>query len=147
MKKFLRIESTASHQEIPAELDAMILGHAAFRARSVRRKRLTLKMIISATAVGAAAAVGIMCLPATVVQPAGTQTAIQPRQIAKAAVPELPKKNTLPQVMIPGTAKAETSIIKSTDMLALADTSALEQECYNLTVMTDYSFEGDSFSI
>jgi hypothetical protein len=147
MKKFLRLEMPAAAKEIPAELDVRILAHAAIRARSSRRKRLALKMLIPASAAGAAAAVTLMCLPDAAISPA---LPAKSPALAAVSVPAQPSGKISAAIPQQPSAAAPTPVprvAQSAEMLALADTSSLEQECYNLTVMTDYSFDAEGMFI
>ena len=145
MKKFLRLEMPAAAKEIPAELDVRILAHAAIRARSSRRKRLALKMLIPASAAGAAAAVTLMCLPDAAISPA---LPAKSPALAAVSVPAQPSGKLSAAIsQQPSAAAPAPGVAQSAEMLALADTSSLEQECYNLTVMTDYSFDAEGMFI
>ena len=136
MKKFLRINLPRSEKEVPLVLDAQILASAAIHARSIRRKRLALKMAFPAVA--AAAAVAIVAVgtyntlelskrPAVTAMPIAQSTAI------------ITKQEVLPP--------APQVVENSAELLALADMTVLEQESYNLAAMADFSFDGDSITI
>lgn len=133
MKKFLRLSLKHSERDIPAELDAVILSAAAMRAKSTRKKRLALKIAVPGiTAAGAAAAALLVALPIAVPRPANDGFTAEVRDIAQ----------------IPSIQNAEKSnIVTTAELLALADTTLLEQESYNLATMADFSLDGDNFTM
>ncbi len=132
MKKFLRIKLPRSEREVPLALDAEILASAALQARALRRKRLAVKMALPG-AVAAAAAVAVIVYGALNPVPVvNSGSSVQPESVVIAALPETP-----PAVEVPTTA----------ELLALADFSALEQESYNLAIISDFSLDGDNITI
>jgi len=52
--------------------------------------------------------------------------------------------NAVPAIVPPA---HQTVLNPAPDMLSLADTSSLEQECYNLSIMSDFTLENDVFTI
>lgn len=144
MKKFLRIELPRNNREIPPEVDAAILAYASMRAKSVRRKRTVIKLLLpSAGVAAAAAAVAIIGLtPLTAVptqQIPAPQTTVA--KVQNKVAPQI-VKNTIPQIV-----PVSVAPVSQSDMLALADTTILEQESYNLSFMSDYSLDSDNFTI
>ena len=131
MKKFLRLDLPFSGREIPPETDAAILAAAAMRAKSSRKKRMIFKLAFPGVAAAAAAAtaISITLLPEL---PGRTDS---PAEIAKYQTAVLNAHPTAEAVIAPS------------ELLALADTSSLEQESYNLAVMTDFSMDEESFII
>lgn len=131
MKKFLRLDLPFSGREIPPETDAAILAAAAMRAKSSRKKRMIFKLAFPGVAAAAAAAtaISITLLPEL---PGRTDS---PAEIAKYQTAVLNAHPTVEAVIAPS------------ELLALADTSSLEQESYNLAVMTDFSMDEESFII
>lgn len=131
MKKFLRLDLPFSGREIPPETDAAILAAAAMRAKSSRKKRMIFKIAFPGVAAAAAAAtaISITLLPEL---PGRTDS---PAEIAKYQTAVLNAHPTTEAVIAPS------------ELLALADTSSLEQESYNLAVMTDFSMDEESFII
>ncbi len=136
MKKFLRITQPHSAKEVPLALDAQILASAAMQARSIRKKRFIFKLTLPAVA--AAAAVAAVTV--------GTFQTIDLNEL-----PAVPASSlTVPVVEV---AKQEIlppppqNVENSAELLALADTTILEQESYNLAAMADFSVDGDSITI
>ena len=131
MKKFLRLDLPFSGREIPPETDAAILAAAAMRAKSSRKKRMIFKLAFPGVAAAAAAAtaISITLLPEL---PGRTDS---PAEIAKYQTAVLNAHPTVEAVIAPS------------ELLGLADTSSLEQESYNLAVMTDFSMDEESFII
>ena len=149
MKKFLRLDLHAPEKEIPADVDAVILAHAAIKAVSFRKKKRLQRILFPAASIGAAAAATlIVCLtPETAPQP--SMQGIPAARVA-ATVPASRPVSVQPQAAAaaqPAAAATVTAAVQASEMLALADTTALEQECYNLTVMTDESFGSDEMFI
>lgn len=141
MKKFLGWQSPSAEKAIPAELDARILASAGIRARSLRRKRLLGKVVFpSLISTSAAAAVAVMVL---LPQETADSRKSSPRQSDHTA-PAPIVAAVSPAV---GAAKGNSPAPAAQDMLALADISALEQECYNLTNIAEFSLDSDNFSI
>ena len=140
MKKFLRINLPHSARELPLALDASILASAALHARSIRRRRMLLK--ISFPAVAAAAAVMIASVFFEGVhfstQPVSPVKNIELSQI-KTVKPEIPVKSESVVVADP--------VVPAAELLALADTSSLEQESYNLALLSDFSIDDESMMI
>lgn len=137
MKKFLRIKLPGSDRDIPAELDAAILATAAMRAQTFRRKKVIFKVAFPGAIIGSAAA-------------AAAVIALMPTApVAPSAVSPQPMIQTLGQNKVtPGAIQTKLPVsIPTVDMLSLADTSSLEQECYNLSTMPDFTWENDSFTI
>ena len=139
MKKFLRLELPSANREIPPELDASILAAAAMRAKSTRKKRLSLKITaLGITSAGAAAAAVLTVLPmSTPAHHEAVKDQNVLRSVASSPVVIAAEKNTLPL-----TPKKTTA-----ELLALADTTLLEQESYNLATMADFSLDGDNFTM
>ena len=133
MKKFLRLDLPFSGREIPPETDAAILAAAAMRAKSSRKRRMIFKLAFPGVAAAAAAAtaISITLLPEL---PGRTDS---PAEIAKYQTAVLNAHPTAEAVVV----------IAPSELLALADTSSLEQESYNLAVMTDFSMDEESFII
>ena len=148
MKKFLRLDLHAPEKEIPADVDAVILAHAAIKAVSFRKKERLQRILFPAASIGAVAATLIVCLtPETAPQPSMQGI---PAARGASAVPASRPVSVQPQAAAaaqPAAAATVTAAVQASEMLALADTTALEQECYNLTVMTDESFGSDEMFI
>ena len=118
MKKFLKLD--LPEREVPARLDAEILAYAAMRANR-RRRRTARKITLPAIAAGAAAALAIIAiLPSARIpaRDAGVRTAGM----------------TMP------------ANISGSELLALADTTVLEQESFNLA-MGEFSFDSDFYTM
>ena len=131
MKKFLKLSLPLSSREVPPETDAVILAAAAMRAQAFRRKRIALKLAIPGIA-AAAAAVSVTAITIFPEIAGHPHSAPAYHAVETAAVkPQIEKS-------IPA-APAE--------LLALADTTDLEQESYNLATMTDFNLDGDNFII
>lgn len=117
MKKFLKLDLPG--REVPAKIDAEILAYAAMRASGRRRRRIAWKITLPAVAAGAAAALAICAvLPST----------------------QIPDRNA-------GVKTAGVTISKGvtgSELLALADTTILEQESFNLAI-GDFPFDSDIY--
>ena len=142
MKKFLRIKLPGSAKEVPAELDAVILSAAAMRAKANRRKRMFFRVAFPGAAVGSAAAAAVVMamLPSTAPV---VNTAVKPSMIQTIGHNKS-VNNAVPAIVPPA---HQTVLHPAPDMLSLADTSSLEQECYNLSIMSDFTLENDVFTI
>lgn len=138
MKKFLRFNLPRSEKEVPLALDAAILASAALHARSLRRRRLLAKLIFSGSAAAAAAAVIAVSGVFSTAVPIQPQENQLPAQIA--AADTIQTKAVPPQESNPIT-------ISNSELLALADTTTLEQESFNLASMAEFSFDSDNFTI
>ena len=135
MKKFLKLGDSLRQQEVPRELDIPILAAAAMRAKHFRNRRIMLKIVFPGAATAVAAAAVMLMMPGTVISAGQHETVSSARTIA--AVRPKPARPDVPQ----------EKLTAPVDLLALADTSTLEQECYNLSTMADFSFDSESFII
>ena len=70
MKKFLKLEHSLCSKKVPDELDIPVLAAAAMRAKSFRRRRTMLKVVLPGTisTIAAAAALLIM-MPSMTITP------------------------------------------------------------------------------
>ncbi len=138
MKKYLKLELPSAGKNIPAEIDARILASAGIKARALRRKRFLTRMVLPGVATGsAAAAAAVMMLMPSAALPG--QENLQPHSgvISHPAVMAVISKT-------PATPQNPAS---QKEMLALADTTILEQECYNLVNIAEFSLDSDNLSI
>ena len=143
MKKFLKIPlSSSTPSDIPKSLDSAILAAAALKARSIRKKRIAMRVIPALGISAAAAAASIMAFtPAVTIQQTVVQTSgvPAPQTVAAAIRHQTESKPTTPLQSVPK--------YSSADMLALGDTTILEQENYNLAIMGEMSMDPDNFLI
>ena len=136
MKKFLKLEHSLCSKKVPDELDIPVLAAAAMRAKSFRRRRTMLKVVLPGTVSTIAAAAALL-----IMMPSMTITPVPGKAVSGTSVNTAKLKiQTNPETIV-------EQNVSQYDMLALADTSALEQECYNLSTMAEFSFDGDSFTI
>lgn len=136
MKKFLKLEHSLCSKKVPDELDIPVLAAAAMRAKSFRRRRTMLKVVLPGTVSTIAAAAALL-----IMMPSMTITPVPGKAVSGTSVNTAKLKiQTNPETIV------EQNVTQY-DMLALADTSALEQECYNLSTMAEFSFDSESFII
>ena len=139
MKKFLRFNLSRSAKEVPLALDAAILASAAIHARSLRRKRMLTKILLSGSAAAAAAVVIAVSGVFPAADPIQRHETQRIPQVAAAEKVPTEKKTNIQESGV---------AVTNSELLALADTSVLEQESFNLAVgMAEFSFDGDSFTI
>jgi hypothetical protein len=149
MKKFLKLQRPPCPRELPPDqVDAMILAAGAMKARRIRMQRNAAKLLpaLGISAAAAAAAVFVF-LPVNNVTPVTGGAAIE--------VSQQPKQQTLAVAAIPGVQLREhisKPVLpmkkgKDNEMLNLGDTTELEQENFNMAVMSDFSVDSDNFSI
>ena len=146
MKKFLKLKISSPAPELPpASVESTILATAALKARRIRQRQTMWKIIPAAGLISTAAAAAVVAfLPDTGSMP--IQSAVQ--NVPSAAIPRVAVNITTPppqkvEIALPG----HTAQVQNTDFLALGDTTVLEQENYNLAVMSDMSFDMDNFSM
>lgn len=136
MKKFLKLEHSLCSKKVPDELDIPVLAAAAMRAKSFRRRRTMLKVVLPGTVSTIAAAAALL-----IMMPSMTITPVPGKAVSGTSVNTAKLKiQTNPETIV-------EQNVSQYDMLALADTSALEQECYNLSTMAEFSFDSESFII
>ena len=136
MKKFLKLEHSLCSKKVPDELDIPVLAAAAMRAKSFRRRRTMLKVVLPGTISTIAAAAALL-----IMMPSMTITPVPGKAVSGTSVNTAKLKiQTNPETIV-------EQNVSQYDMLALADTSALEQECYNLSTMAEFSFDSESFII
>ena len=136
MKKFLKLEHSLCSKKVPDELDIPVLAAAAMRAKSFRRRRTMLKVVLPGTVSTIAAAAALL-----IMMPSMTITPVPGKAVSGTSVNTAKLKiQTDPETIV-------EQNVSQYDMLALADTSALEQECYNLSTMAEFSFDSESFII
>ena len=141
MKKFLHLALPGSAKEVPEKLNVKILAAAAMRANHFRKKRMVVRITLSSLATAAAAVFVITALPSAelnTVTPAIQSSAIQKQNNIAAAINKTTVV-TVPEIEVPAPAQR--------DLLALADTTLLEQESYNLATMAELSLDGDILTI
>lgn len=149
MKKFLKLHLPPRPRELPpAEVDAMILSAGALKARRIRLQRSAAKLLPAlGISTAAAAAAVFVFLPGNNAAPvsggAVIETAQPPKQqtVAVIGIPSNPRKEHITLPALPA-AKG-----KDAEMLKLGDTTELEQENFNMAVMSDLSVDSDIFSI
>ncbi|MBE6390222.1 MAG: hypothetical protein E7043_08640 [Lentisphaerae bacterium] len=136
MKKFLKLEHSLCSKKVPDELDIPVLAAAAMRAKSFRRRRTMLKVVLPGTVSTIAAAAALL-----IMMPSMTITPVPGKAVSGTSVNTAKLKiQTNPETIV-------EQNVSQYDMLALADTSALEQECYNLSTMAEFSFDSENFII